>query len=158
MRVIKETRTIKLPDDSTYRFFIQIWYSMVHRNSLDSHRIRCMNSFNILRELNDLIAKQNLLNIKDDIKRVSEETINILERDKIIHRYFSHNFQRVKPLLQDVIKKEISKGMKKERSSTLLAYYLKDFIIDLKERYKTSILSELEKAVFESKSEEDIFG
>ena len=155
MRIFKETKSIQLPEDITHRFFIQIWYSLVHRNSLDSHRVRCMNSLNILRENQDLILKENLGDIYEDIRRGAEESLVILSRDKIVSKYFSEHFNRIKPLLED-----IAKGTKKEESRPsvkMLSYYLKDILSELVEKYKTNILVELEKAIFESKSQLEIY-
>lgn len=155
MRIIKETKAIQLPEDSIHRFFMQIWYSLVHRNSLDSHRVRYMNSLNILRELHGLILKENLGDIYEDIRRGAEEALAILSRDKIISKYFIEHFNRIKPLLEDITK--ITKKEESLQSVKMLSYYLKDTLSALVEKYKTNILSELEKAIFETKSQVEVY-
>lgn len=157
MRIINDTNLIKLPDDSTCRFFVQIWYSMVHRNSLDSHRVRSMNSLNILRELGDLISKEDLPNILDDIKRAAEEALDIMQKDKIISLHFKGLLERIKPLLEEIIKASKSKGIKDSPSFFMLRYLTRDFTTDLIQRYKHCIIEELEKSIFKTKSEDNIF-
>ncbi len=155
MRIIRETKTAHLPEDNACRFFVQIWYSMVHRNSLDSHRVRCMNSLNILNELSTLISRKEFPGIDNDIGIVASEAKSILEKDRIVSGCFPKYFQLVEPLLGNI--ETTSDKKKKNQSTMLLSYYLKDFLAVLKTQYKKNILVELEKAVFTTKSEEDIF-
>ena len=88
MRFVQENKINRLPQEPTARFFIQLWYDMVHRNSLDSHRVRCMDAISILRELQTLISKTALSGIGKDIKRVAEEVLYTLDPDPIILSQF----------------------------------------------------------------------
>lgn len=157
MWIIKETKTIKLPEDSCQRFFIQTWYSLIHRNSLDSHRVRCMNALNILREIFDLFQKPKLPGVFKDIRKTAEEALAVLERDRVIARHFYDRFQNLKPLLVEIAKDDKSKSIDNNQNIKLASYYIRDFLVILKDKYKTNILSDLEEAIFKTCSEEDIF-
>jgi hypothetical protein len=157
MRIIKETKYIKLPTVAEERLFIQAWYCMVHRNTMDSHRVRSMNSFNILRELKELTLKQDLSGISNDIKMVSEEALSILYEDKIVTAHFNNHYVRIKPLLESICKSTKHKEQEFKQSISLISYYLKDFLAELHGRYKTVVIKALEEAIFTSKNKADIF-
>ncbi len=152
MRIIRESKRVVLPKDSAHRFFIQAWYSLVHRNSLDSHRVRCMNSLNILRELDELIIKTHLPGIFNDIKKAAEEALEILKGDQIIQMHYQRSSSIIEELLLKIIKAD-----KRGPETTLASYYIKDLLHDFHGSYKRNVLSSLEKAIFDDKSESDIF-
>lgn len=149
MRIIRENEITKLTLERSERVFIELWYGMVHRNSLDSHRVRCMNSQNILRELSDLLSK-TLPNIGDEVKRVAQEALKIVGEDRVVNEHFSKNWMRLKPLIETLMGKDVSKN-------ALIRYFVRDFLQELGESYKESVLSELRKAIFDTKSEDDVF-
>lgn len=150
MRIIKESDAVKLPVERSQRIFIELWYGMVHRNSLDSHRVRCMNSMNILRELFDLLSK-TLPKIEEDVKRVAQEALKIIGDDKVINDHFTKTWMRLKPLIEALNGKDGSKN------NALIRYFLRDFLKELGESYKKAVLFELRKAIFDTKNEEDVF-
>ena len=127
MRIFKETQTAKLPKHWCERFFVQSWHSMVHHRSLDSHRVQCMYSLNILRELDNLLSK-DLPGIEEDIHRCAEEALLILSDDKIVQQHIRTDFETITTLLNQI--KADSKGKQNEtrRARSLFSYYLKDFL------------------------------
>jgi hypothetical protein len=105
-----------------------------------------MNSQNILRELYGLIQK-NLPKIDEDIKKVAEEFLQIIGKDNIIQNHFNQHIERINPLLKDYNAKHKS----------IISFYLKDFINNIKTQYKELILSELEKAIYHGGELVDIY-
>lgn len=137
-------------------FFIQAWYSLMHRNTLDSHRARCMNSANIIRELQRLIClREEDKRVDRDIQMVAREALEILESDQIIE-HFSLHTKRLYPLLNEFAADNKKKG-KEEKDRQLASYYLKDFASDLDERYLNLLFDELNNAVCENHDHETIF-
>jgi hypothetical protein len=154
MRILKRTQNLKLPEKDVNKFFVQAWYSLVHHNSLDSHRVRCMNSLNIIRELQGLISRRGALKgIEKDIDLVSQEALDIIKSDLVMTQFFQEHVQRVVPLLR---KKDKQKKNQKA-DSPLLMYYLKDFREDLEKNYKDRLFAELEAAIFEGQDKDKIF-
>lgn len=155
MRIIDErNKQICLPSEEDYRFFAQIWFSMVHRNSLDSHRVRCMNSFNILRELSELLIKPERQGIYDDIKSVAKEALQIIERENSFLHDYSKHLKRLKPLIEQTAGIDPKKDIDKKE---LVTYYLKDMLSEMRASYKIKLLNALEKALFEKPSQEQIY-
>jgi hypothetical protein len=152
MRIIKDSKTIKLPADSTQRFFIQSWFSLVHMNSLDSHRVRCMNTINIIDELMDLISpsKRGLSKIKNEISRVASEAIEIIDNDMIIQEHFGPSWNKVKPLLRNITPKQLP--------PEVFTYFLKDLQTNLKANYKRLVIASIKREVGESKEKHHLFG
>src|SRR5947209_3695743 len=101
MRVRKNTPGTPLPTDRAERLLGLAWFGMVHRNSLDSHRARCMDSLNVLRELQELFHKPFADN--RDLQRVAEEAIEILKGDPIMDASFNRHQSRIVPLLEGLL-------------------------------------------------------
>ena len=146
MRTIKNLSSIAAVSSQSSLFFIEAWYSLIHHQSLDSHRVRCMNSVNILRELEDLLVKYQLPGfeaVKKDISKVADESLAILNGDPILVKHFQFELENLLPLI------ETFREEKKVNQSnvTLLSYYLKDFIVLLHKDYKNILFSELEDSI-----------
>ena len=147
MKIIKDSRFVKLPSETPKRFFIQAWYSLIHQSSLDSHRIRCMNSSNILRELQDLIGKRDFPNIDKDVKAVCAEVITTISKDDFIKKFYIKNIEKIDPLLHAILKS----GVKTARETLdITSYFLRDFLDEIKNTYKTNIIQELKRLIFET--------
>lgn len=152
MRIIKDSKAIKLPGDSTQRFFIQSWFSMAHKDSLDSHRVRCMNSVNIVDELIEFLSetKSKLPRIKDDISRTAAEAFEILAKDPIVQQRFSYHWQKLSPLWEDITPQKLPPAV--------VSYYLRDFQSDLKQNYKGFVIDAIGHEIYESKNLQNLFG
>ena len=165
MRIFKETKTIKLPTEKQHLLFIQFCYGMVHKNALDSHRLRSMFSLNILEEINMLLSRKDRLPVDKSIMYCSEEALSILEKDEIINQYFQRILFQLIPYLEDVIKltkkieAEKNKANKKEDEKKLhetylnVSYYLKDFLVS-KDLYRKYLIKELGKTILKGNDEE----
>jgi len=147
MQVIRPSGDVSFPDNPGQRLFVQLWYSMVHRGSLDSHRVRCMDSLNITRELQTLFSKPPQ-KVETDIQRVAGEALQILSADRSLKKHFHSHFARIQPLLEHL-------AVKATRPN-LIDYYLRDLVTDLEARYKSCILDDLELAIFHEGSDEKI--
>jgi hypothetical protein len=152
MRIIKDSKSVTLPEDTTQRFFIQSWFSMAHKDALDSHRIRCMNSVNIIDELMEflLAPKSNLSGIKEDIARTAAEALEILAKDPIVRRHFDNHWQKIYPLLGNI--------PPKKPLPDVLAYYLRDFQAELKQNYKGFVIDAIHQEIYESNDLHNLFG
>lgn len=158
MRILKRKYNLNLPDDDVQKFFIETWYSLIHQKSLDSHRIRCMNSLNIGRELQGLISRLGeLRGVEKDIAMVSEETLDILKSDFVIKRCFQDHLDRLNPLLKKQFKRKGKQEKKKSPEDYLLTYYLKDIREDLENNYLDRVVEELDSAIFGKRDKEETF-
>src|SRR5438128_10826405 len=103
------------PDHEAHeRFFVELWYGMTHDGSMDSHRVRCMNSRAIMRELNEELGIGLLA--PEELKGLCAEALELLERDVVIHKYFAKHLKVLAPLLKDPPSSEDkSKGEDKKR-------------------------------------------
>ena len=158
MRILKANTKIKLPDDDVKRFFVQTWYSLMHIKSLDSHRVRCMNALNIIRELRSLIARQGKLpGIEKDIAMVSRESLDILKSDLVIEQHFQWHMEQLEPFLKQLINEKNKHNKKKKSEYPLLACYLKVFSADLEKNYRDRLINDLEAAIFDQPDQKVIF-
>ena len=151
MRIIKDSKTITLPDNNIQKFFIQSWFSMAHRGSLDSHRVRCMNSVNIIDELIEFLLppKSKLPGIKDEISRTVAESLGILDNDPIIQQYFTGYWQKLRPLLEAITPKK--------PPAVIVSYYLSDFQSELKRNYKRIVIDAIGHEIYESGDQHNLF-
>ena len=149
MRVIKVSAEFVLPDDQAHRLFISCWYSLVHQQSLDSHRVRCMNALNILEELQRLIPKA-LRGIELDIKRSAEEALDILESDPVVKDRFSMHLGRLRPILAKLIDQASKNSPEFKKQRDLASFYLKDAVGDLRRKYRAAIFDRLEEVLSDS--------
>ena len=151
MRIIKDSKTITLPANSIQKFFIQSWFSMAHRGSLDSHRVRCMNSVNIIDELIEFLLppKSKLPGIKDDISRTVTELLEILANDPIIQQHFGNHWQKLHPLLEAITPKK--------PPPAIVSYYLRDFQSELKRNYKGLAIDAIGYEIYKSGDQHNLF-
>lgn len=139
-------------------FFIQAWHSLMHRNTLDSHRVRCMNSVNIIQELQRLIClREKNMKVDRDIQMVASEALEILKSDKIIEHFVIHT-DRIYPLLDKFATKLKKKSKEVDQKDFQLAsYYFKDFAADQEKNYLNLLFDELNNAICEDHEQESIF-
>lgn len=98
MQVLK-TRSSAPKLEAHELFFVELWYGMTHDGAMDSHRVRCMNSRTIVRELNEELEIGLLA--QDELKGLCAETLELLERDGVIQRHFAKHLKILAPLLKD---------------------------------------------------------
>ena len=134
----------QLPVSQTQRFFLQSWHSMVHEGSLDSHRVRCMNSRTVLRELIQLFPKK-LSKIDEDIRRVLDETHEIMSADYALRGPLliaGTDFETTLLALR-----QAKLGDVKETDRSLFSYYARDLLDLLDKNYRSAVLDNLQEAL-----------
>lgn len=99
MRFIKPTALAAANLGANEAFFVELWYAMTHEKSLDSYRVRCMNSRMLLRELSEELAIRLIK--PSDLIGLSNETNECLVADPIINKYFSNHLKIIQPFLVD---------------------------------------------------------
>ena len=155
MRVLWGIDKKQALDSESAKFLAQAWYSLVHSSSLDSHRVRCMNPVNILRELIDLIEKLNKPNfskkIDKDIKLVCLEAREILSADVILQEHFKKRYDEILPYLT-----EVGESAKLPTDKFRhLSFLLKDLFFECSTDYMTLSLSLLLQFLEGKIAEED---
>lgn len=119
------------------KFFLEAWYNMTLETSLDSHRVKCMNSSNIVRELLTVMNKTHG-KMEDDIGRIRKETISILSEDPLLK---TSNWIKDTKTLLDLLGE--SENNKNNSTSNLVEYYGRDFKNRLYAEYINDIVKEL---------------
>ncbi len=146
MRVvdIKKLQTANLKPCE--RLFVELWHSMTHMRSLDSYRVRCLNSRLVIRELFQELTI-NLID-EDDLRELFEETNEILNKDTIVCRQFPAHFARIAPLLKTHCqpkKGQAKKGTNHQSSD--LYYILSDLNVILEKEYFDALCDHIPSSV-----------
>ena len=111
MRVIAARKLDAASLEPHERFFVELWYSMTHMRSLDSHRVRCLNARTIVRELADEL--QIGLIDEPELSTLCDEAREILSDDPVVQRRFGVGFAIVEPLLKNPPIQQPEKGKNK---------------------------------------------
>ncbi len=123
------------------KYFLELWYSMTHMQSLDSYRVRCMNSRTIIRELSEEldigIIKEN------EFKNLCAETKAILENDPIILHDFPQYWTTIKPYLESPPSSQKKKTDNENKEKSQLQYVSSDFFCSLEKAYFEKIIAML---------------
>jgi hypothetical protein len=143
MRVDRKINELTLTPNQ--KAFMEGWYNMVHESSLDSHRVRCMNARNVLRETLAL-SSRNLPKIEQDQAAVALEALGILRSDPVLG---------LPPLaeLSDQVIAQIERLASAkdfgQDDRNLLHYYGRDLQELLKSKYATVLASKLSNLLFD---------
>ena len=128
--------------------FVELWHSMTHTKSLDTYRIKCMNSRTIIRELSDEIGI-GLVN-EEEISAICAEAKAILEADPICKVHFPSFLDSIVPFLTDVPQlshKEKEKKLSNEKRFTEFRFILTDFSVALERSYFSYLCDGLKASV-----------
>lgn len=136
-------RAASLPMTDEQRFFAAVWHNMVHKHSLDSHRVRALNPQNGLRELLRMTSPPAN---SDDLTMVAAEVMNILSSDPILR--FPEFCEPTSELLEILSPK---KGQDKqlEKTKHLLQAFATELLQKIISEYLTAALSWLRQALEE---------
>ena len=93
MRLPTENSRLFLPSDRCQRLFIQTWYSRVHEASLDTYRVRSLDSLAIADEILDSLGNPNVPLYRT--KASCAEALQILSRDYILREGWKEATDRV---------------------------------------------------------------
>jgi len=136
------------------RLFVEFWYSMTHMRSLDSHRVRCLNSRTVVRELADEF--RNPLLKPPELEALCAEAAAILRDDPIVARRFAIGYAVVGPMLQkppsiqphknDEKKKE-KETEKQKQERERFGFAIDDLRASLEADYFTALCDELREVI-----------
>jgi len=114
-------------------FFVELWYSMTHQKSLDSYRVRCMNSRMILREL----AQELAIGIikPRELKGLATEASEGLASDPVITQHFASQLKIIRPFLTTPPLAEKEDKKKKDDSEKEFIFIINDFHSALEKYY-----------------------
>lgn len=147
---------IKLNLSQNQWFFATCWYNMIHRYSLDSHRVKAMNPINSLRELKRMMSSHANNN---DFVLVGEETLEILKNDPTLDlKTFAETKNTLNDLIVEVLPRKSEDKFKLNKTQeTLIHLYSNDLLNILKESYVEELLELLRiKIDSENEQQQDI--
>lgn len=126
-------------------FFVELWYSMTHQQSLDSYRVKCMNSRMIVREL----AEELVIGIikPSDIKGLSAEAIDCLSKDPVISTGFSCQWKVIEPFLNAPPQAEPDDKKRDKQKAREFVFIVNDFHAALEKSYWQELSAFLPNAV-----------
>lgn len=154
MRVIN-TQMFKNANLEPYQlFFVELWYDMTNRYSLDSYRVRCLNVHGIIKELLHEL-QVGLLNDKE-LKWLCDEALEHLNSDSVIRVGFS----KLQRTVRDLLRKPPQGGNKgktsreRSRECKTLEFVLRDFAVALDKDYLSRLAEALPTAMRPENEEE----
>ncbi|XZE56156.1 hypothetical protein SH139x_002239 [Planctomycetaceae bacterium SH139] len=142
MQVIDEKLLNEAKLADCERFFVEVWYSLTHFRSLDSFRVRCLNSRTVIGET---LRELRIGRIKDDdLGNLLSEVEATLDRDPVV----STNFQPQKASLSKHFAIKAGKHNKQE-----LQFDIEDANQIFKKHYFTSLCEQLPLSIRANDSE-----
>jgi hypothetical protein len=130
------------------RLFVELWHSMTHILSLDSYRVKCMNSRTIVRELSDELRIGLISDV--ELKALCSEADEILASDPIIKASFTAGYRAISrflsspPLAKDAKEKVHRTTSEQWRQFMLTA---EDFSVALEKNYFHHMVAALPLAI-----------
>lgn len=79
--------------------FLDCWYGLTHHHSLDSFRVKCLNSRTVVKELSDELEIGRIE--KEEFEGLCRETLTVLQNDHVVTSFFGKGFGLLKPFLQN---------------------------------------------------------
>lgn len=151
MRFVPEDELAKTAFASHEKLFLDMWYGLTHRRSLDSYRVRCLNSRVALRELCEEIEIGRLDD--SEFRGICEETASLLEKDPVVAANFPRGVHVLLPILKEPPNLPGS-SQKKEKEKTdnegrlrNLKFAAADLAAALDQRYFPAACNQLREAM-----------
>ncbi len=158
MRVLSPEKIAHAKLDLHEQYFIELWYSMTHMQSMDSYRVRCMNSRTVIRELYEEIK---IGIIKDaELLNLCCETKEFINSDPVIFENFTIFLNKINPFLSHppfLHSNEKERKENKERGNNKLSdfkFLVGDFSCQLEREYFEKIIAYLPKTIKPDKTSE----
>jgi hypothetical protein len=128
-------------------FFLELWHSMTHELSLDSHRVRCLNARMIVRELDQELRTGRLA--QEEFVELCAEALEILDLDHVVPVALPHHYGLLKPLLTapPLIQPDKRKEAKAEQAYREFRFTVADFSSALVRVYQARLLEMLPDAI-----------
>lgn len=143
MRLPTENTKLFLPDDPCQRLFVQAWYSRVHSASLDTYRVRSLDSLAIADEILDSIGNPNSLLYRTKVS--CEEAVQLLLCDHVLRANWSEVTARVQTALTAALKGKDEDTTGPDYLN--LAYHLRRLKSSAEADYRGVLLRDLETAL-----------
>jgi hypothetical protein len=120
---------------------------MIHMESLDSYRAKCLNLRTIVAELYHEIQTDRLE--EEELACMCAECIEFMERDPIGQTYYKYHYSIICPLLQSIPTTKAKKGDEAQHAQRVehLAHCLADLSVELSTHYFSLLCNELPKAL-----------
>jgi hypothetical protein len=134
-------RVNKLSVSRDQRFFLSCWFNLVHAFSLDSFRVRTMNSDNSLRELKRIFK----LGKPEEIKLVRDEVVEIISNDILLEQEL-FRFSRDQ-LLEALREKDLEKN---EQHKSMALYFVNELSSIISKMYTDQALKYLHLMLVEN--------
>ena len=140
--------------------FLDCWHGLTHHHSLDSFRVKCLNSRTIVKELSDELEIGRIE--KEELEGLCRETLTVLENDDVVKSNFGKGFALLKPLLDrpPMLKETADGGKDKEKEKEEnrarrreMKFATADILSSLQEGYFEALCSTLILALSNAESE-----
>lgn len=147
MRLLSSKNPV--PFAPSEQFFLELWHSMTHERSLDSHQVRRLNARTIVRELDQELRIGRIS--QDDLLALCAEADETLVRAPLVAQQYPRHLVLIQPFLKDP--PEIPKaGDKKpdpkaEQKFREFKFVAADFAAALERDYLASLLEGLPLAI-----------
>lgn len=133
------------------RVFVDTLYQMVHLESLDSYRAKCLNLRTIMGELRHELGTGRLGD--DDVRIMAKECVEFLNADALSQSAYGYQASVLLPLLMDLPTKpkkvEKAEDHQKVRSHERFLHCVADFSVELEKTYFAKLCEALPKAIAE---------
>ena len=138
------------------QFFLELWHSMTHERSLDSHQVRCLNARTIVREL-DQELRIGLIS-QEDLAALCAEADETLQRAPLVAQQYPRHLAVIQPFLKAPPEKSAKKDAdpKTEQKLREFKFVVADFAATLERDYLGSLLDGLPLAI-QAGDEQKIF-
>ncbi len=137
------------------RLFVELWHSMTHMLSLDSYRVKCMNSRMIIRELSEEL-RIGLIS-DGELKALCMEAEEILASDPIIKASFTAGNRAITSFLSSPpVAKDAKDRVNRATSDAWRQFVLtaEDFSVGLEQDYFRRLAAALHVAIKPDNEEE----
>ena len=147
MRVILPKKLDSAKLEAHEALFVELWYSMTHMRSLDSYRVKCMNSRTIMRELAEELRIGHLS--PSELQGLCAEALEILDGDEVLKENYPLSLATVKPFLENppVPDKKNKKDEAALRHERAFLFAAEDFAVSLKKDYFDQLCNVLPEVV-----------
>ena len=143
MQLPKENSQLFLPPERCQRLFIQTWYSRVHTASLDTHRMRSMDSLAIADEILGSLGNTNVPLYRT--KASCEEALLLLSQDQVLRDDWKPQTDRVLSALTTALKSKDEDTTCPDYLS--LAYHLRRLKSEATAGYRDRLVHTIEDAL-----------
>jgi len=139
--------------------FLDCWHGLTHHYSLDSFRVKCLNSRTIVKELSDELEIGRIE--KEELEGLCRETLTVLQNDHVVSSFFGKGFALLKPLLErpPLLKDASDSGKDKEKEKEEnrarrreMKFATTDILSSLQRGYFEALCSTLIKALSNAES------